>query len=87
MLGNFSITSQKWPADKKPKGFLTIIQCFSDSNQIKHHYPSTVNLLVQTYLRAFCVSCFSSLKKAILNWCLTNSSWKFQHKKQNKTNI
>lgn len=28
-----------------------------------------------TYLRAFCVSCFNSLKKAILNWCLTNSSW------------
>lgn len=30
---------------------------------------------VLTYLRAFWVSCFSSLKKAILNWCLTNSSW------------
>lgn len=29
-------------------------------------------------MRAFCVSCFSSLKKAILNWCLTNKSCKTQ---------
>lgn len=35
----------------------------------------------QTHFRAFWVSCFSSLKKAILNWCLTNSSCR-KHTKQ-----
>lgn len=34
--------------------------------------------LHESYLRAFCVSCFSSLKNAILNWCLTNKSCKTQ---------
>lgn len=34
--------------------------------------------LHKPYLRAFCVSCFSSLKNAILNWCLTNRSCKTQ---------
>lgn len=40
---------------------------------MKYYIKSVSEAL--TYLRAFCVSCFSSLKKAILNWCLTNSSW------------
>ena len=37
-------------------------------------FISRTSLWNNTYLMAVCVSCLSSLKKAVLNWCLTNSN-------------
>lgn len=67
--------------------YSTIMAVFYEQKQSEHlgtfflkkknsgEFLNVLGFYSQTHFRAFCVSCFSSLKKAILNWCRTNSNW------------